>query len=110
MTKQSVEIKPCPFCGAPASVEECPSGVANGVMLSVGCDSTMEADCMGYQSTTEFNTRKEAIAAWNKRAPLSEIEKNNLLILGAEFGVRKWEAGWSLERVLGEVLKLCGGK
>lgn len=28
---------------------------------------------MGYQSFTEFNTRAEAIAAWNKRAPTEEL-------------------------------------
>lgn len=38
-------------------------------MFSVGCDSEFEALCYGYQSLTEFNTRKEAIEAWNKRAP-----------------------------------------
>jgi Lar family restriction alleviation protein len=60
-------IKPCPFCGAAASVEEIPSAV-NGVRFSVGCDSTTEAACYGYQSFTEFNTAREAVEAWNRRA------------------------------------------
>ena len=64
------EIKPCPFCGASASVEETrASGLkVDGVMFSVGCDSETEATCMGYQSLTAFNTRREAIEAWNKRS------------------------------------------
>lgn len=70
-----LEILPCPFCGAPASVEECPQGSTTDtskVMFSVGCDSTDEAECMGYQSLQTFNTRKEAIIAWNKRAPIKD--------------------------------------
>lgn len=66
-------ILPCPFCGCTASVEEFASGLlVAGVTFSVGCDSTSEADCMGYQSFTTFNTRKEAIEAWNKRAPAAK--------------------------------------
>lgn len=58
-------ILPCPFCGAPASIEEIAS--YSGVQFSVGCDSASEAECMGYQSFTTFNTRKEAVMAWNRR-------------------------------------------
>lgn len=64
----AMQILPCPFCGASASVEEIPLD-ALGVQFSVGCDSPSEDSCMGYQSFQQFNTRKAAIAAWNKRAP-----------------------------------------
>jgi hypothetical protein len=57
----SEKILPCPFCGAGASVEK----IEN--RFSVGCDSTDEADCMGYQSLTTFSREAEAVAAWNKR-------------------------------------------
>lgn len=60
-------ILPCPFCGAPASIEEITA--YQGVMFSVGCDSTSEGECMGYQLFQTFNTRGDAITAWNKRAP-----------------------------------------
>lgn len=73
------EILHCPFCGASASVEEIPGSVNNphggGVTFSVGCDSQSEASCMGYQSYTEFNTRREAIEAWNKRAPTTPTKE-----------------------------------
>jgi len=60
-------IKPCPFCGCSASVEEVEGG-ADPVRFSVGCDNGDEADCMGYQSLTTFARRSDAISAWNKRA------------------------------------------
>lgn len=60
------KISPCPFCGATAKIAEIPSSL-DGVVFSVECDSDSEADCMGYQSFTVFNTRREAVVAWNKR-------------------------------------------
>lgn len=59
------KILPCPFCGADASIEEIPC--LEGVQFSVGCGSDSAADCMGYQSLTVFNTRGDAIRAWNRR-------------------------------------------
>ena len=73
-------ILPCPFCGGSASVEEFPSSATTNTktaVFSVGCDDPEEASCMGYQSLTTFARRSDAIAAWNKRAPVAE------LILGA---------------------------
>ena len=70
---EGVEIKPCPFCGASATIEELSDGPL-GIRFSVGCDSETEADCMGYQSFTSFNRRGEAIAAWNKRDPAKNHE------------------------------------
>ena len=61
-------IKPCPFCGAPASVEEFPSAIGEAA-FSVGCDSAEEASCPGYQSLTTFSRRSDAVAAWNRRIP-----------------------------------------
>lgn len=65
-------ILPCPFCGHSASLEDIED--LRGVRFSVGCDSTDEESCMGYQSLTTFNTRKQAIEAWNKRAPAARSE------------------------------------
>ena len=69
-------LLPCPFCGAPASVEETENGIgrAGSVCFSVGCDSKDEENCMGYQSFQTFSLRSEAIAAWNKRAPIAKAE------------------------------------
>lgn len=60
-------ILPCPFCGNKASIEEVVG--ACGMRFSVGCDNTESADCMGYQSFTTFDTRGEAVKAWNRRGP-----------------------------------------
>lgn len=67
-------IKPCPFCGGPATIEEVEAKASitpGAVRFSVGCSEEGDgADlCMGYQSLTTFNTRHEAVEAWNKRAP-----------------------------------------
>lgn len=60
---------PCPFCGSPSEVEEVGMGSADRVSFTVGCASTSEDACMGYQCLQTFPSRKDAIAAWNKRAP-----------------------------------------
>jgi hypothetical protein len=60
---------PCPFCGAESEVEEVGLGATNGVSFTVGCASKHEDSCMGYQCFQTFALRKDAIAAWNKRAP-----------------------------------------
>jgi hypothetical protein len=58
------ELKPCPFCGGPAELEE-----VDGGGWSVGCEEKELSVhyCMGYQSLTSFATKAEAIAAWNTR-------------------------------------------
>ncbi len=64
------EIKPCPFCGGTASIEEVPGPTVNPkeVSFSVGCDLPEEDGCMGYQALQTFARRSDAINAWNKRA------------------------------------------
>lgn len=63
---EAATLKPCPFCGGSASVEEIMLGDVSN--YSVGCAAD-EATCMGYQSLTQFARRCEAIAAWNRRTP-----------------------------------------
>jgi len=57
------ELKPCPFCGRRASLEETHE-INSPVMFSVGC---LDESCIGFPSVT-FQTRNDAIAAWNRRA------------------------------------------
>jgi hypothetical protein len=61
-------VLPCPFCGSPASVEASSSG-AEAVFV-VGCDSDGEPECPVGQSLTTYARRGDAVAAWNRRAPL----------------------------------------
>lgn len=67
----SDRLRPCPFCGGDAAVEEIDrDGRAS---FSVGCTRDDDGACMGYQSLTTFALRSEAIAAWNRRTPPSDI-------------------------------------
>lgn len=66
MKPPGVEIKPCPFCGHSASIEEVEGGI--GASFTIGCDNPDEEDCMGYQSLTVYPRKIEAINAWNRRA------------------------------------------
>lgn len=63
-TMKTDELKPCPFCGAPATMEEIE--FAGNIRKSAGCTTEF---CMGYQSSQTYSTHKEAIEAWNKRMP-----------------------------------------
>lgn len=51
------ELKPCPFCGGKAYVQEHLSGLYRSVICKVCC-----------AATRMFQKEKEAIEAWNRRA------------------------------------------
>lgn len=66
------EIKPCPFCGASAKKGEV-YRANRTTFYSFCCSSNPGDKCMASPAEPLtglrwFNTRKEAIAAWNKRA------------------------------------------
>ena len=69
-----IELKPCPFCGADADIEEIDAVL--GVRKSAGCNTET---CQGYQSSATFATRREAAEAWNTRAAESEKECLDLM-------------------------------
>lgn len=68
----SDELKPCPFCGGEADIEE--TSFMEHATFSVGCRSMEGPDeCIGQQSLLTFARKSEAIAAWNRRAsPIPE--------------------------------------
>ena len=53
------ELKPCPFCGGEAEIEEC------GGMWAVECT---EYETCGCELNMAFGSKAEAVAAWNTRA------------------------------------------
>lgn len=67
-TRHAFDLKPCPWCGGPADIEEIGGRDGAGASFSVGChDGDGSSVCFGYQSLTQFARKSEAIAAWNKR-------------------------------------------
>lgn len=68
--KIRVELRPCPFCGGSCSA----ISMANGTMVSVGCDNVSGADKCGARMSRNVARREtlqdcaEALAAkWNTR-------------------------------------------
>lgn len=62
------DLKPCPFCGGAASIQRDVRypGRSNGrKAFEVLC---LNPDCVIYRADNKyFFTKKEAVAAWNKR-------------------------------------------
>jgi Lar family restriction alleviation protein len=63
MPPKTPDLKPCPFCGGEASVKQAP-GISSPVMFTIGC---LDESCIGFPAI-KFQTRKDAVAAWNRRA------------------------------------------
>lgn len=65
MTKP--ELKPCPFCGGSASLEEADINPMKRPYIyryTAGC---LNDGCMGYLSMAIFETEQEAAYKWNTR-------------------------------------------
>ena len=59
------ELKPCPFCGASAYVRR--TDYPNGE-VGYGIGGFHDDNCIMERSYPNFDTKKEAIEAWNRRA------------------------------------------
>lgn len=68
--KRELDLKPCPFCGEEAEVEETIFG--DVAVFSVGC---LTEDCFGYQSFVTFPLMKAAVEAWNTRPIEDDLEE-----------------------------------
>lgn len=73
----SEELKPCPFCGKKASIQDC-SYYGSAPAWSAMCDNPT---CFAY--TEAFKTKKEAIERWNNR-PAEEALQKRIAELEAE--------------------------
>ena len=60
------ELKPCPFCGGEAVLEE--NKVRKGYEAAVSCNGR----CLAHMFSITYDTEQEAVravaAAWNRRA------------------------------------------
>jgi len=70
---RSEELKPCPFCGSPAQ------GPEEATYSDVNTDNAWWITCNHSQclASMEFETKEEAVAAWNKRYPLEDATSDN---------------------------------
>lgn len=62
-------LKPCPFCGKKASIQDC-SYFGSTPMWSAMCDNPK---CFAY--TEAFKTKKEAVECWNSRPAEEALQK-----------------------------------
>lgn len=61
------KLKPCPFCGSPAKLEEL--GDHHGPYFNLGCSNEKcPANNMFYTWTEEEGSVEDAVALWNRRA------------------------------------------
>lgn len=65
----SKNLKPCPFCGKKASIQDC-SYSGKIPAWCVVCDNPK---CFAY--TEAFKTKKEAVERWNNRPAEEELRK-----------------------------------
>ena len=69
----SDDLKPCPFCGGDKNII-CRTDYDGGDAYAVSC---RYSDCHGHIFTLGhgyFSMKEEAVAAWNTRAVLTELE------------------------------------
>ena len=65
------KLKPCPFCGCEATVKS-KKYVYLGVMYFAGCENK---GCKVCSKTIMFQSKNDAIAAWNRRADDGKDDK-----------------------------------
>lgn len=95
----SEKLKPCPFCGKKASIQDC-SYFGSTPMWSAMCDNPK---CFAY--TEAFKTKKEAVERWNNRPAeealqkqIAELEKEKSELL-AKCEKYECEIGLSKQRI-----------
>jgi Lar family restriction alleviation protein len=103
---QEITLKPCPFCGGEAVMEEIEEKIFRTVRFSVGCSTEDEATCMGYQSLTSFARRKDAAEAWNTRALPAQGEPVAWVVYAPNGDVRLWSQSGDVATAYAEVRDL----
>lgn len=111
----SEKLKPCPFCGANVRIEKRPLWEGTRGYLncyeydirchSCGCRVRLERNDTIYRSEEE--AERNAVQAWNKRAPKEENESKARLIAAAP---ELYEAVCDLLDYAYEALHWAGGE
>jgi Lar family restriction alleviation protein len=84
----SAELLPCPFCGGtPTEAERADLHTSTGHIYFIACM------CGGYSATAhQFGeTRAEAIAAWNRRAPVTDDQPTELSTRIRKYAEQSWK-------------------
>jgi len=70
------DLRPCPFCGESAQIEQLPSypEYVKSKSWVVGCDGKYGILCPGYiwKCTPFYVTKNQAMDYWNHRAQIAE--------------------------------------
>ena len=61
MTQTEYNLKPCPFCGAPAYMWKC------NMATYIQCSKWNTSDDLGHLVQVSRRTEEEAVAVWNTR-------------------------------------------
>jgi hypothetical protein len=92
-TQPEFDLKPCPWCGGPADIEEIGGKDGAGASFSVGChDGDGEAVCFGFQSLTSFSRKSDAVKAWNTRAKAEALNASKNVAKASEI-LAAYDAG-----------------
>lgn len=67
-TSDKPELKPCPFCGGEVEIVRVGGG---WFWKHIGVFETWDADCP-IQFNRKYDTKEEAIEAWNRRAAYAD--------------------------------------
>lgn len=62
-----VELKPCPFCGGKAIINEIPPHTHGLAKFMPDCSGEVFIECTNCTCGISANSKNEAITAWNRR-------------------------------------------
>lgn len=75
MTIDKEKLKPCPFCGGEVQMETVKSRA--GTLYGVVCRNTGNRGCTCAMEQVPSRTAEAAIARWNMRKPMDQLEAEN---------------------------------
>ena len=86
METKKIDLKPCPFCGCKAVIEDISTEDERYYMIQCKNEECGASACFGDHSTTKKGTTD----AWNKRVPTTHIKNDGHITIniGGKNGTR----------------------